>query len=125
MFDHHDDGLLRRVPVKPGPWSLISLGILTLVSACRACGSETKEHPSRYLAKEAEAVLEVRDLGALARSRKDVESAFASVITKEQVTELENELVLSLGFSPATEKGLEEAGLPTSGPIAVEVADSG
>src|SRR5205823_1675660 len=38
---------------------------------------------------------------------------------------IEQQATLALGFDPATEKGLEDAGLPKEGPIACEIASGG
>lgn len=103
---------------------LAGLAALTL-SACRGCGKGEGERPVRYVAKDAEAVLEIRDLGVIAEKRAGVLAAIGSIVTSEQVTALEQEAALTLGFNPTTEKGLEEAGLPKHGSIAVQIANGG
>lgn len=98
--------------------------VLPLAVSCRGCGGGGPAvQPIKYVGKEAEAVLELRDLGALAKNRAALAKAIADVVPPEQIAQLEKELELTLGFTPSTEKGLEDAGLPKEGPVAVEIAD--
>lgn len=94
--------------------------------SCKGCaGGGGGAEPIGYVAKDASAVLELRDLGALAKNKKALAAAIADVVPPDQISALEKELELSLGFTPTTEQGLEAAGLPKEGTIAVEIAEGG
>jgi hypothetical protein len=98
--------------------------VVPLALSCRGCGGGGPAvQPIKYVGKDAEAVLEIRDLGALAKHKAELAKALVDVVPPEQIGALEKELELSLGFTPSTEKGLEDAGLPKEGPVAVEIAD--
>src|SRR5262245_21703750 len=102
------------------------LAAAAFVLSCRGCaGGRRSAEPLRYVGKSADAVLEIRDLGALAKHKKDLAAALADVIPAEQIASLEKELELSFGFTPTSEQGLELAGLPKEGPVAVELAAGG
>ncbi|MCK6547812.1 hypothetical protein L6R52_18310 [Myxococcota bacterium] len=115
----------REVPHSFARWAVPALVLGLSASACKGCGQGESARPITFVSKDAEAVMEIRDLGVVARSRTQLLGSVGGLVTPEQLTALEQELVLSLGFNPTTEKGLEDAGLPKQGPIAVEIVDGG
>lgn len=115
----------REVPHSFARWAVPVLVLGLSVSACKGCGQSESARPITFVSKDAEAVLEIRDLGVVARSRGQVLASVGGLVTTEQLTALEQELVLSLGFNPTTEKGLEDAGLPKQGSVAVELVGGG
>lgn len=101
------------------------LATLALLQACSNCGGAPTEAPSRYLAKTAEMAVEIPDLAALATRKAAIVAKLEGVATKEQVDLAVLELKRTLTFDPTTVEGLEAAGLPKKGAVAVEVIDSG
>jgi hypothetical protein len=107
------------------PYLAAVVGLLGLMVGCRGCEKGPGASPTRFIQKNAEAVIEVKDLGALAKSKAKLTAALSRVMTAQQLDAIEKEAALVLGFDPATEKGLEEAGLPKSGGIAGETTAGG
>jgi hypothetical protein len=107
------------------PHFIVSIGVIGLVAGCRGCEKSASERPTRFVQESAEAVFEVRDLGALAKSKSKLTTALSRVMTNQQLEAIEQQATLALGFDPATEKGLEDAGLPREGAIACEISSGG
>lgn len=106
------------------PLRLASIFAFAALSSCGGCqkgGGEAR----RWVGKDAEAILEVRDLSLLVRTRQKLLANFGSVVTSQQVEGLQQEVTLRLGFDPSTPDGLAAAGLPPSGSVAVELKDGG
>ena len=104
--------------------ALTALALLGL-SACDGCRGRSAENPARYLSKDAEGVLELRDIGLFMRAREKLPVRVGNVVTPEQLAQLQTELSLTLGFDPTTAEGLAAAGLPKSGAVAMEVFGGG
>ena len=81
--------------------------------------------PTRFIDKNAESVLEIRDVGLLVRARQSVRKRLGQVVTPAQLRSLVHELELSLGFDPTTLDGLRSAGLKQNGTIVVQTVDGG
>src|SRR5688572_25457421 len=103
----------------------VFLAVAAALSGCRMCGSRPSEPPVNFVAKDAEAVLEVRDVRTLVRLREAMTKEFGAFITPAQVDSLRQELALTLGFDPSSDEGLKNAGLRTEGPIAVQIEEGG
>lgn len=112
-------------------YALATAAVLSALPAllgwgCRGCaGGSSAGRPTQFIQKDAEAVIEIRDLGALAKSKASLTKSLSGLMTVEQIEELEREATIILGFDPASDKGLEEAGLPKEGSIAGEIAAEG
>jgi hypothetical protein len=89
------------------------------------CGTSPSEPPAHFVAKDAEAVLEVRDVRVLVRLRDALAKDFSAFITPAQVDSLRQELSLTLGLDPSSDEGLKNAGLRNEGSIAVQIEDGG
>jgi hypothetical protein len=71
-----------------------------------------------HVPADAEAVVELRDLGALSELREMVEARFAEVIPASDMATARAEIERALGFDPFTPEGLKKAGLPDRGRVA-------
>lgn len=104
--------------------SLTLLVVLGLLPGCSGCDKGGGD-PRRYVRQDAEAILEVKDLGIFTRAREKLLTSFGAVVSPQQVEGLQHELSLRLGFDPSTPEGLEAAGLPKVGAVVVQLADGG
>ena len=102
--------------------ALAAAALLALLPACRACERGAADRPTRFIARDAEGVVEIRDLAVLIRARARLPALVDGLMTPQDLEAVEQEVARSLGFDPTTEQGLEAAGLPKSGPLAVELA---
>lgn len=109
----------------PTTLALVAAASVVLVPACRGCRSGPAAPPTRFIARDAAGVVEIRDLGVLARERAHLPALLAGLATPEQLDAAEQELTATLGFDPATGEGLESAGLPREGAVAIELGGSG
>lgn len=105
--------------------ALMLTSLAALQIGCESCGTTRSEPSIHFVPKDAEAVLEVRDVRLLVRLREGITKNLSAFVTPAQVESLRDELVLTLGFDPSTEEGLEKAGLKKQGSIAVQIADGG
>jgi hypothetical protein len=105
--------------------ALFSLAAVALLAGCRVCGTTPSEPPIHFVAKDAEAILEVRDVRMLVRLREALARDFGAFITPAQVDSLRQELSLTLGFDPTSDEGLKAAGVKTEGMIVAQVEESG
>src|SRR5688500_6795698 len=95
-----------------------------IFAGCRGCGT-TPEPPIHFVAKDAEAILEVRDVRVLVRLRESLVKDFSAFITPAQVDSLRQELALTLGFDPTTDEGLKAAGVRAEGSIVAQIEEGG
>lgn len=99
---------------------------LPLAVGCNGCSSKPKGgSPLQFVAADAEAVLEVRDIGVLIAAREGASRSFGALLPPAQIESLQKELMLGLGFDPSTAEGLAKAGLPATGGIAAHILSSG
>src|SRR5688572_10207158 len=103
----------------------VFLAVAAALSGCRMCGSRPSEPPVNFVAKDAEAVLEVRDVRTLVRLREAMTKEFSAFITPAQVDSLRQELALTLGFDPTSDEGLKNAGLRLEGSIVAQIEEGG
>lgn len=104
----------------------LTLSVLPLAVGCDGCSGKAKTgSPLQFIAADADAVLEIRDIGLLIRARQGATQSFGSLLPKAQIESLQKELQLSLGFDPSTAEGLAKAGLPAKGAIAANILSSG
>ncbi len=101
------------------------MAVPAVLSGCRGCGSTPSEPPTHFVAKDAEVVVEVRDVRTLVRLREALAHELGAFITTGQVDSLRQELALTLGFDPSTDDGLKKAGVRTEGQVAVQLEDGG
>ena len=94
-----------------------------------ACGFFKPErpstHPLEFVRKDADAVIELRDMGMLQQLRSTIALQFRSAISARELSRLQSELELMLGFDPTTAEGLRQVGLATQGPVAGEILADG
>lgn len=104
-------------------------GSLLLVAAmfagCDGCKKSERVSPLAFIERDADAVLEIQDIGALSKLPAYVEQHLGAVINKAQIDSLRQELELTIGFDPTTPEGLKKVGLPKSGAVAASVAADG
>lgn len=105
--------------------ALLALSMAALHVGCKGCGTEPSEPSINFVPKEAEAVLEVRDIRLLVRLREGITKNLSAFVTPAQVESLRQELLLTLGFDPSSDEGLTKAGLKKKGSIAVQLEDGG
>ncbi len=99
---------------------------LPLAVGCNGCSTKPKGgSPLQFIAGDAEAVLELRDIGSLIQARQGLSSSFGALLPPAQIESLQKELKLGLGFDPSTAEGLAKAGLPSSGAIAGSLLSNG
>jgi|GEM_PF-6788964 len=103
----------------------ILVAILFSVSGCESCGKKKGVDPRQYLPQSAEAVLEVTDIGFLAKRRTQLEAVTSGVVTPAQLQGLKSQLERWLGFDVTEEKKLEEAGLQATGPLVGSFSSQG
>lgn len=89
------------------------------------CGGITEAPLAQYLAKDAELVLEVPNIGLYVERPELLTKPFEGIATVEQQAALQAELVRMLGVDPFSAKGLEAAGFPKKGRAVVELTDQG
>ncbi len=101
---------------------LIALGL----SGCFLFKAERPSaHPLELIGKDADTVVEVRDISLLVEYRPRLTAQLRPVMGPLDISRLVSELALVLGFDPTTKDGLKSVGLTTSGPIAGEVRNDG
>jgi hypothetical protein len=101
------------------------LGLVALGSGagCKGCAKKSEQVSAiRFVSKDAQGVLQIADLGMLAKHKGDLEAALTGLVTSQQIAAIENEVKNTFGFDPATAEGLHEAGVPTEGEIAAEIS---
>jgi hypothetical protein len=104
--------------------SLIFVGVgLAFGTGCSGCG-DRRPPPGERLARGAEAVIELPDIGIVAARREAVLGLLEGVATPRQLQAAQSELERALGFDPTTLEGLKAGGL-ARGPAAIEVLDGG
>jgi len=111
--------------MSPRSSRLASFIILAFLPACSMCGGGPTEPPSRYVAKASGMVIEVPDVGALVARRAAITAKLEGIATKEQIDVAIGELKRTLTFDPTTAEGLDAAGLPKKGAMAIDVIDQG
>src|SRR5688572_27891372 len=94
------------------------------LSACSGC-EQKPEDPARYLSRDAEAVIEVPELGEVPTRWKQAIAYFEGIASERDQAELETQIRGVFGFDPLTKEGLANAGLHPSGGLAIEIADGG
>ncbi|MEO1334304.1 MAG: hypothetical protein AAFV29_01615, partial [Myxococcota bacterium] len=82
-------------------------------------------HPLAFISKDADVVIELRDMGMLMGLRTSLQEQFGKVFRPADIRRLQQELVLMLGFDPTTLEGLKGVGLATNGPVAAELLGDG
>jgi hypothetical protein len=113
----------QRIPV--ARLVLGSLVLSTLGVGCGGCEKKASEPPTVFLSKDAEMVLEIPDLGVVAKRKAALLQRFGALVKPEQVKELEQALTRAIGFDLTTAEGLTAAGLPASGAAAMEFVEQG
>ncbi len=103
-------------------WFLLAA---TMLAGCDGCKKTERASPLAFIGKDADAVLEIQDIGALSKLPAYVEQHLGKVINKAQVDSLRQELELTIGFDPTTPEGLAQAGLPKTGVVAAALAADG
>lgn len=102
--------------------ALLAFGL----SGCWLFKKETpRTHPLELIRKDADVVVEFRDISMLSGTRAEVNKLFSGVISAQQVQQFQKELTLAMGFDPTTKEGLEGVGLATEGAAAAEVLADG
>ncbi len=104
---------------------LAAVTLSMLVVSCSSCEKKTDAPPTRFISGDAQAVVEIRDIGLAVRLRNQVSARLSKIVSAEQIASLSKELTLTLGFDPSSPEGLKKAGLRTEGSIAVEVVRGG
>lgn len=107
-----------------------SLGLtlaVGLLAGCDGCSKREPEagSPLRFVPADADAVLEIRDIGLLIQAREGVAKHFSSFVPPAQLEGLQKELTRAYGFDPSTAAGLKGAGLPTKGRIVANIEADG
>jgi hypothetical protein len=105
--------------------AVFSLAAVAILAGCRVCGTTPSEPPIHFVAKDAEAILEVRDVRVLVRLSQALARDFGAFITPAQVDSLRQELALTLGFDPTSDEGLKAAGIRKEGMIAAQIEEGG
>lgn len=106
------------------PLALLALLVLS-IAGCRGCGREPAEPPIHFIAADAEAVVEIRDVRLLVRAREALARDYGAILTPADVDSLRQELTLTLGFDPSSDEGLTKAGLRAEGSIAIQISGGG
>ena len=97
---------------------------LAAVAGCKGFTTE-RPQPSRFVAGSADGVIELASVSVLADRKGELRAILGTVFPGGQLQALEGQIVRGLGFDPTTVEGLQSAGLPKSGPVAVRIADRG
>ena len=95
------------------------------LSSCGLFKSEPSFHPLDFVRKDAEAVVELRDISMLVKLRELLANHFGAAISKADIEQVQEELKLGLGFDPTTVEGLKGVGLATKGPVVADVSGDG
>ena len=102
--------------------ALVTLGL----SGCFSSPSDRAAgNPLALIRKDADTVIEFRDIAMLAALRATAGERFAPALSKADVSALQDALALFLGFDPMTADGLKSVGLATIGPVAGELLADG
>jgi hypothetical protein len=104
---------------------LAALLAALLAEACSGSCQRPAADPLRFVARSAEGVVEVPDVGAFARRRAKLLALTEGLATQEQLKALEEEGKRVFGLDPSSKEGLAEAGLPAEGRAAIEIVDGG
>ena len=104
-------------------------GAVLLALLIAGCGffktERSSEHPLQFMRKDADAIVELRDIGMFAALRSSLSQQFSGVFSDAEIGQMREELSLLLGFDPTSLKGLASVGLAIEGPIAGEVLADG
>ncbi|MBI4818951.1 MAG: hypothetical protein HY791_21955 [Deltaproteobacteria bacterium] len=104
----------------------LTMSLFAGLVGCKGCGQKpAAEPPERFVDRSAPAILELSDLGAIARSRQAVVGMMAGLATQAQLDEATKAMSNDLGFDLTTVEGLAAAGLPDKGPMAVQLSEGG
>lgn len=109
-------------------WVFLGLTLMALSVAvgCGGCSEKPGSgSPLQFIPADADAVLEIRDIGLMIRAREGVSTHFGVLVPPAQIESLQKEFQLGLGFDPSTAEGLAKAGLPAKGAIAAQILSSG
>ena len=107
---------------KTGWALLLALGL----SGCTLFKAEgPSAHPLEFIRKDADTVVEFRDIALLVDYRTRLSAQLKPVLSSLDVEQLIAELSLVVGFDPTTKDGLKSVGVATSGPVAGEVLANG
>jgi hypothetical protein len=104
--------------------SCVFVALLGSLSACGSCG-DRRADPRAHISRNAEGVIEITDLGVLAKRQTQLSTLLAGVVTPAQLDGLKQELTRWLGFDPTDKKKLIEAGLATKGRMAGSFSEGG
>ncbi len=108
----------HRNPLFPLAWMVLGTG-------CDGCRSTPSVHPLAAMPKEMPVVLEIREAELFEKARIKLPQLFGALLTQTQISNIQEELELSLGFDPTTSAGLAKAGILGKSPIAVGIDQTG
>ncbi|MFO0723512.1 MAG: hypothetical protein U1E65_07020 [Myxococcota bacterium] len=104
---------------------LAGLALVSFGSSCSGCNRGPAEPPARWLAPQADLVIEIPDITVIAKKNSILKKQLAGIVRAEQYEAALGELKRALGFDPTSPEGLAAAGLPKQGMIGGEVLDGG
>ena len=94
-----------------------ALAMAAGLTACGSCGDRQPD-PRAHIARDVEGVIEIADLGILAKRQTQLSGLLGGVVTPAQLDGLKQELTRWVGFDPTDKKKLLEAGLKAEGRVA-------
>ncbi len=102
--------------------ALLTLGL----SGCFSSSSERSAgNPLALIRKDADTVIEFRDIGMLVELRSVAGQRFAPALSSADLSALQDALALFLGFDPMTKDGLKSVGLAPRGAVVGELLADG